>query len=109
MPPKRAASVVWKYYSRIPENKDSAQCAFCMSRIVHCGNTTSLWKHLKLKHHTKIKEPGQSSENAADNIIITNNEDPNVGPAKARPSKGNPANDGPENDGPANIDETRTY
>lgn len=45
---ERKRSIIWSYYT--PVNNDEASCDVCQKTIRHCGNTTNMIKHLKVKH-----------------------------------------------------------
>ncbi len=45
---ERKRSIIWSYFT--PVNNDEASCDICQKTIRHCGNTTNMIKHLKVKH-----------------------------------------------------------
>ena len=45
---ERKRSIIWSYFT--PVNNDEASCDICQKTIRHCGNTTNMTKHLKVKH-----------------------------------------------------------
>lgn len=45
---ERKRSIIWSYFT--PVNNDEASCDICQKTICHCGNTTNMTKHLKVKH-----------------------------------------------------------